>query len=76
MAKHKNNSNNKKNPDNFKFKNFLFDVISCLVYSGYGIAFDGTGSWSFGNKFPGNFVISGVGNSSLSHTDVKLQLWY
>ena len=40
-----------------------------LVYSGYGIAFDGASSWNFGNDFARNVVIFGVDNSSLSHTD-------
>ena len=40
-----------------------------FVYSGYGIAFDGKGSWSFGNNYAGNVVIFGVDNSSSSHTD-------
>ena len=39
------------------------------MYIGYGIAFDGAGSWSFGNHFASNVVIFGVDNSSLSRTD-------
>ena len=39
------------------------------MYSGYGIAFDGKGSWSFNDNFVRNFIIFGVGNSSSSHTD-------
>ena len=39
------------------------------MYIGYGIAFDGAGLWSFGNDFDRNVVISGVDNSSSSHTD-------
>ena len=38
------------------------------VYSGYGIAFDGKGSWSFSDDFGRNVIISGVDNSSSSHT--------
>ena len=34
------------------------------VYSGYGIAFDGKGEWSFGNDYARNDVICGVDNSS------------
>ena len=34
------------------------------MYIGYGMAFDGTGSWSFGNDFARNVVIFGVDNSS------------
>ena len=67
-----------KNPlNNFKFKNCLFVATNTIksndkerwVYSGYGIAFDGVGSWNFGNDFAGNFVIFGVDNSSSSHDD-------
>ena len=39
------------------------------MYSGYRIAFDGAGSWSFGNDFAGNVVIFGIDNSSSSHSD-------
>ena len=39
------------------------------MYSGYGIAFDGKCSWSFGNVFAKNVVVFGVDNSSSSHTD-------
>ena len=39
------------------------------VYSGYGIAFDGEGEWSFGNSIPRNVIIFGVDNSSSSHAD-------
>ena len=42
---------------------------SKYVYNGYGIAFDGDGSWSFGNDFARNSVFFGVNNSSSSHTD-------
>ena len=38
------------------------------VYSGYVLAFDEAGSWSF-DDFVSNDVISGVGNSSLVHTN-------
>ena len=37
------------------------------MYSGYGIAIDGAGPWSFGNYFIRNVVIFGVNNSSSSH---------
>ena len=37
------------------------------VYSGYGIAFDGKGEWSFGNDYGRNIII--FGNSSSSHAD-------
>ena len=37
------------------------------MHSGYGIAFDGKGTWSFGNGYDRNVVIFGVDNSSSSH---------
>ena len=39
-----------------------------FVYSGYGILFDGKGSWSFGNDYAKNVVNFGVDNSSSSYT--------
>ena len=42
---------------------------SKYVYSGYGIWFDGAVLWSFGNDFPGNFVIFSVDNSLSSCAD-------
>ena len=42
---------------------------SKYMYSGYGIAFDGAGSWKFGNDFAWIVVIFGVDNSSASHND-------
>ena len=39
------------------------------VYSGYGIAFDRKGSWSFGNDFARNVIIFGVDNNSSCHTE-------
>ena len=39
------------------------------MYSGYGIIFDSTGSWSFDNDFSGNVMIFDVDNSSLFHSD-------
>ena len=38
------------------------------MYSGYGIAFDGAGSWTSGNDFAKNDEIFGTDNSSSSHT--------
>ena len=38
------------------------------MHSGYGIASDGKGEWSFGNDFARNVIILGVDNSSSSHT--------
>ena len=40
-----------------------------MVYSGYGIAFDGKGEWSFGNDSAKNVIIFGVDNKSSSHTN-------
>ena len=34
------------------------------VYCGYGIVFDGAGSWNFGNDLARNVVIFAVDNSS------------
>ena len=45
------------------------EIISKFTYNGRGIAFDGEGSWSFGNDVFRNVVIFGVDNSSSSHTD-------
>ena len=39
------------------------------VYSGYGIAFDGKGEWSFDNDTGRNIAIFGVDNISSSHAD-------
>ena len=39
------------------------------VFNGRGIEFDGEGSWSFGNDVARNVVISGVDNTSSSHTN-------
>ena len=63
--------------NNFKRKDGLFSVTNVVqysdkaqwVYSGYGIAFNGAGSWSFGNDFARNVLIFGVDNSSSSHED-------
>ena len=66
-----------KNPlDNFTSKKCLFGATFIVknsdkaksAYSGYGIAFDGKGSWSFGNDFA-RIVIFGVDNTSSSHSD-------
>ena len=57
-----------RNPtNNFKFKNCLFGVA--FAYSGYGIAFGSTCSWSFNNEFAKNVIIFGVDNSSSSYSD-------
>ena len=63
--------------DTWKFENCLFSGTAIVkisdkekwVYSGYGIAFDGAGSWNFGNDFSKNDIIFSVDNSSSSHAD-------
>ena len=40
-----------------------------MTYNGWGIAFDGEGSWNFDNGFTRNVIIFVVDNSSSSHTD-------
>ena len=39
------------------------------VYSGYGVAFDEKGEWSFNSNTARNVIIFGIDNSSSSHTD-------
>ena len=39
------------------------------VHSGYGIAFDRKGSWSFNDDFARNVIIYRVDSSSSPHTD-------
>ena len=65
-----------RNPtNNFIFKNCLFGATNIAknsdkekyVYSGYGIAFDSAGSWSFSNGTTRNFIIFGVDCSLSSH---------
>ena len=61
----------------FKLKNCSFVASNMIknsnkgkwVYSGYGTAFDGAGSWNFGNDVARNIVTLGVDNSSSSYTD-------
>ena len=67
-----------RNPtNNFRFKNHLFVATNIVknidkgkhVYSGYGITFDSTGSWSFDNDFVRNVIIFGADNTSSSYSD-------
>ena len=67
-----------KNPtNNFKFKNCLFRATNIVknsdkemyVYCGFGITFDSSGWWSFGNNVARNAIIVGVHNSSSFHSD-------
>ena len=63
--------------NNFILKNYLFRATNIIkksyksryVYSGYGITFDGAGSWSFGNGFAKNVILFGNDNNSSSHTN-------
>ena len=66
-------NNSPHNPTNkFLLKNCLSGTVKLVsntikikfTYNGQGIAFDGKGSWSFGNDFARNVVIFGVDNSS------------
>ena len=62
---------------NFTLKNYLFgatNIVKKWVYSGYGIAFDETSMWSFGNNYVlylcfRNVIIPAIDSSSSSHTD-------
>ena len=67
-----------KNPlRNFTLKNYLFGLTNIVsdndkekyMYSGYGIAFNGKGLWSFNDDFARNFITFGVDHSSSSHID-------
>ena len=61
----------------FTLKNCLFGATAIVkksnkekwVYNGYGIAFDGKSSWSFGDDYARNVVIFDVDASSSSHAD-------
>ena len=64
--------------NNFTLKHCLSDVTNIVkssdkityVFGDYGIAFDGEGSWSFGNDFARNAGIFAVdNNSSSSHAN-------
>ena len=44
-------------------------MIKKYVHSGYGIAFNGNGLWSFNDDFARNVIIFGVDISLSSHTD-------
>ena len=44
-------------------------IKSKFTYNGWGIAFDGEGSWSFHDDFARHAVIFGVHNASSSHSD-------
>ena len=44
-------------------------MIKKWVYIGYGIPFDGKGTWSFVNNYARDAIMFGVDNSSSSHAD-------
>ena len=46
------------------------------VYTAYGKASDGAGLWIFKKDFAKNILISGVGNSSSSHSDNRRKIFY
>ena len=61
---------------NFAIKNCLFGATRIVknsdnknVYSGYVIAFDGKGEWSFDNDTTRNVLMFGLDNSSSSYAD-------
>ena len=62
---------------NFKFKNCSFGATNMVknsdkekyLYSGYGITFNSTDWWSFGDGTVRNVIIFGVDNSSSSYFD-------
>ena len=62
---------------NFTLKNGFFGAFNTgkrndnekHLYSGYKIAFDWKGSWSFNDEFARNVIVFGVDNSSSSQTD-------
>ena len=67
-----------RNPTNsFSLKNCLFGTVKLVrnaiknkfTYNGWGITFDGEGSWSFGNGCARNVLIFGIDSTSSSQTD-------
>ena len=70
------------------YKNYLYNgtllgklklirnaIKSRFIYNGRGIAFDGAGSWWFGNDFARNCVIFCVDNSSPSYTNIAKNIF-
>ena len=43
---------------------------------GYGIAFDGAVTWRFGNDYARNVTIFDVDNSSSSHSDNDIKIFF
>ena len=74
---HELNARPKNPPNNFKLKICLFGVTNRVkngdkkkwVYSGCGIAFDGSGSWNFDNDLSRNVIIFYVDNILSSHNN-------
>ena len=68
----------------FTFNNCLFGANDIVRnsdkeeydYNGYGITFDGKGSWSFGNELSGDVVSFGVDNSSSSLRQWRIQRYF
>ena len=44
-------------------------IKKSMCIGGYGIAFDGTGLWSFNNDYAKNVITFGADNSSIFHAD-------
>ena len=72
-----------RNPtNNFKVKNCLFGATNTVknsykekyVYRGYRITFDSEGSRSFDNDLARNVITFGDDNSSLSHSDNRIDM--
>ena len=63
--------------NNFTLKDCLFGATDIVkysdknkwIYSGYGIVFDESGFWSFGNNFARYAIFFDVDNNSPSHSD-------
>ena len=43
---------------------------------GYGIAFDGAGTWRFGDDYARNVTIFDADNSSSSHSDNDIKIFF
>ena len=71
-------------PPNNLNKNCFFSATNILkssnkgkyISSGYGIAFDGADSWSFGNDLARTVTISCIDNSSSSHADNHKKIFF
>ena len=71
-------------PPNNLNKNCFFSATNIVkssnkgkyISSGYGIAFDGADSWSFGNDLARIVTISCIDNSSSSHADNHKKIFF